>query len=71
MGFVLHEDNYHKLDLLDCIPASLSSVCHHCKVNKTAALSGKKILRLLPYHCSLNPIEMVWKHVNGHVARNN
>ena len=29
------------------------------------------ILRLPPYHCELNPIELVWAQVKGIVARNN
>ncbi|CAG4981685.1 unnamed protein product [Colias eurytheme] len=29
------------------------------------------VLRLPPYHCELNPIELVWAQAEGHVARNN
>lgn len=29
------------------------------------------VLRLPPYHCELNPIELVWAQVKGEVARNN
>jgi hypothetical protein len=29
------------------------------------------VLRLPPYHCELNPIELVWAQVKGDVARNN
>ena len=28
-------------------------------------------MRTPPYHCNLNPIEMVWAEVKGHVAANN
>lgn len=30
-----------------------------------------EILRLPPYHCELNPIEMIWGQVKGHVAGKN
>ena len=32
---------------------------------------GHTILRLPPYHCELNPIEMIWSQIKGHVAREN
>ncbi len=32
---------------------------------------GVKILRLPPYHCFFNPIEMAWGNVKGHVAKEN
>jgi transposase len=40
-------------------------------VNKLAAEYGVTILRLPPYHCELNLIELVWAQVKGHVARHN
>nr|CAI5845458.1 unnamed protein product [Callosobruchus analis] len=30
-----------------------------------------KVLRLPPYHCELNPIELIWAQIKGNVARNN
>lgn len=32
---------------------------------------NKTVLRLPPYHCELNPIEMVWSMVKGYVKSNN
>ncbi|CAG4958981.1 unnamed protein product [Colias eurytheme] len=32
---------------------------------------GIEVLRLPPYHCELNPIELIWADVKGHIARNN
>lgn len=40
-------------------------------VDKMAKDSGRKVVRLPPYHCELNPIELIWAQVKGHVARNN
>lgn len=33
--------------------------------------TGREILRLPPYHCKFNPIELVWAQVKGYVAANN
>jgi hypothetical protein len=33
--------------------------------------SGRQVLRLPTYHCSLNPTELVWSQVKGYVVRNN
>ncbi|GFQ67084.1 DDE_3 domain-containing protein [Trichonephila clavata] len=41
------------------------------KVEEIAKKFGHKILRLPPYHCELNPIEMIWSQVKGYVARGN
>lgn len=30
-----------------------------------------EVLRLPPYHCKLNPIEMIWGQVKGYVAGEN
>ena len=32
---------------------------------------GFTVLRLPPYHCELNPIELIWAQVKSYVARNN
>lgn len=40
-------------------------------VDEMAKEQGKLVLRLPPYHCELNPIELIWAQVKGYVARNN
>lgn len=40
-------------------------------VDEMAKLRGISVLRLPPYHCELNPIELVWAQVKGEVARKN
>lgn len=32
---------------------------------------GVTVLRLPPYHCELNPIELIWAQVKGYVASKN
>jgi transposase len=41
------------------------------KVDELAKKHNCTVLRLPPYHCSLNPIELVWAQVKGYVAENN
>lgn len=40
-------------------------------VDELAKAVGVEVLRLPPYHCELNPIELVWADVKGYVARKN
>ena len=40
-------------------------------INEFAKTTGRTILRLPPYHCELNPIELAWAVVKGHVKANN
>ncbi|VDH88880.1 Hypothetical predicted protein [Mytilus galloprovincialis] len=38
-------------------------------IDELAKAHGHVVLRLPPYHCELNPIEMVWSDLKGFVAR--
>ncbi|CAK1595957.1 unnamed protein product [Parnassius mnemosyne] len=40
-------------------------------VDEMAKAVGLEVLRLPPYHCKLNPIELVWANVMGYVALKN
>lgn len=40
-------------------------------VDELAKKFKVEVLRLPPYHFELNPIELVWADIKGHVARNN
>lgn len=40
-------------------------------IDDLAEKAGHTVCRLPPYHCFLNPIEMIWSQVKGYVARNN
>lgn len=40
-------------------------------VDEEAKLQNKTVLRLSPYNCELNTIELIWAQVKGYVAANN
>lgn len=40
-------------------------------VDEMAAQQNKLVLRLPPYHCELNPIELIWAQIKNDVATNN
>ncbi|GBM63347.1 hypothetical protein AVEN_51369-1 [Araneus ventricosus] len=59
-----------KLELLQIV----STVKHKFdgyRIDKIASERGHKVLRLPPYHCELNPIELIWAQVKGYIARQN
>ena len=41
------------------------------KIDCSIREHGQEILRLPPYHCELNPIELIWSQIKGYVARQN
>ena len=43
-----------------------ANIAKRCVIDEIARACGHEVLRLPPYHCTLNPIELVWaqlKHV--------
>lgn len=47
------------------------SVCNKYVIDELAKKNNKIVLRLPPYHCELNPIELAWASVKHHVRMNN
>ncbi|XP_072022707.1 uncharacterized protein [Amphiura filiformis] len=45
--------------------------CTKMVIDELARSHGHYILRLPPYHCELNPIELIWGQVKGDVATKN
>lgn len=59
-----------KMDLLTCV-SEIKWQYDVNKIDELASASGHVVLRLPPYHCELNPIEMVWAQVKHYVKMNN
>lgn len=56
--------------LLDLIKQHRHNFNHYV-VDEMATAKNKHVLRLPPYHCELNPIELVWAEIKNYVAANN
>ncbi|KAL4126389.1 hypothetical protein QTP88_010611 [Uroleucon formosanum] len=41
------------------------------ELDEIASSMGHEVVRLPPYHCQYNPIELIWAQVKGEVAKNN
>lgn len=64
------EENMLKVNLLEIVGREKHKYQKYI-VDEMAAAKGVTVLRLPPYHCELNPIELVWAQAKGHVARHN
>ena len=40
-------------------------------VDEMAKAAGHEVVRLPPYHCEFNPIELAWSQVKTHIKKNN
>ncbi|XP_066970876.1 uncharacterized protein [Macrobrachium rosenbergii] len=64
-----HDPSHNKHELLDLVKVN------RCKqvyaIDKIASEAGHQILRLPPYHCQLNPIELIWAQMKTEVKKNN
>ena len=40
-------------------------------IDEMAKAAGHEVVCLPPYHCELNPIELCWSQVKGHIKEHN
>ena len=60
-----------KKELYDIILKHKPQTTPRYRVDHHLFQNGHIIIRLPPYHCDLNPIELIWSQVKGFVARKN
>jgi len=60
-----------KADLLHLVSEHVSSADTNYVVDKIASDHGHRVVRLPPYHCHYNPIELIWAQVKGYVSKRN
>lgn len=41
------------------------------QINTIAQEAGHGVVRLPPYHCQYNPIELIWGQVKSYIAKKN
>lgn len=66
---VPYEDNMIKAELWQLIRMHKPRPVY--RVDELATAQGFEVLRLPPYHCDLNPIELIWARVKNRVAKYN
>lgn len=63
-------DDLYKVELYDLA----KKLCNGEKtyvIDTIAAEAGHKVVRLPPYHCQYNPIELIWAQVKTYIAKRN
>lgn len=63
------DETYKKADLLEVLRTKLFT--KKIVIEQMAKQHGHEILRLPPYHCTFNPIELIWGQLKAGVRRNN
>lgn len=64
-----HDPSHNKHELLDIVKVNRSKQVY--AIDEIAREAGHQILRLPPYHCHLNPIELIWAQIKTEVKKNN
>lgn len=67
---ILFDDKILKVELLDIVRKHKDQYNKYI-VDEMAKSQNKIILRLPPYHCELNPIELIWAEIKNNVASKN
>lgn len=67
---ILPTTNMKKKDLLDIVKTHKHRYEAYV-IDEMAKQKNKSVLRLPPYHCELNPIELIWSQIKGYVANKN
>lgn len=64
-----YDDLWRKCKLLEVVKQNMSAPLY--EIDEVLKSHGHEVLRLPPYHCTLNPIEMIWGIMKQKVADNN
>ncbi|XP_045510352.1 uncharacterized protein LOC123705560 [Colias croceus] len=62
--------NLLKVELLELVKLTKLSKIRYV-IDELALEHGHEVIRLPPYHCQYNAIELIWAQIKGHAARNN
>lgn len=68
---IMAEEKLLKVQLLDLAKKYVFAHPVPYAVDEIVKETGREVLRLPPYHCNFNPIELVWAQVKGYVAAKN
>ncbi|XP_076028388.1 uncharacterized protein LOC143017484 [Oratosquilla oratoria] len=65
-----HDSTHTRLELLHLVKLD-KKVYMKYKINDLAAAAGYKVIRLPPYYCQFNPIELMWGQIKQEIKKNN
>ncbi|KAG0418427.1 hypothetical protein HPB47_004855 [Ixodes persulcatus] len=67
---IVCDPTFLKAELLDLVERARLTMpgLQKYRIDDIAEQHGHTVLRLPPYHCELNPIELVWSQVKGSIA---
>lgn len=65
-----YEKSLLKAELYEIIKLHKSRTLKY-EIDEIAESRGHKVVRIPPYHCQFNPIELIWAQVKNEVAREN
>lgn len=66
---VVHDSSETKHELLQLVARHKNK--EQYEIDETARKNGHDILRLPPYHCNLNPIELIWAQIKTEIRKHN
>ena len=66
---IQYGENFLKAELLALVKQNKSDPRY--RIDQVTREAGHTVLRLPPYHCDLNPIELIWSQLKRYVAANN
>ncbi|XP_064111448.1 uncharacterized protein LOC135218937 [Macrobrachium nipponense] len=66
---IAQDPSYTKTELLDVVKQH--KYLQEYEIDKIARDAGHEVLRLPPYHCEFNPIELIWAQVKNEVKKCN
>lgn len=64
-----HDASHNKLELMQLVDKNKGEKRY--EIDEVARTHGHEILRLPPYHCTFNPIELIWAQVKHQIRQNN
>ncbi|XP_066965438.1 uncharacterized protein [Macrobrachium rosenbergii] len=65
------KDNMLKCHLLEMVQQYSRNIGNIYVIDKIAEENGHKVIRLTPYHCHYNPIELIWGQVKNYISKRN
>jgi len=64
-------ESLQRIQLKELVARHINAADTNYVCDKMASEHGHRVVRLPPYHCQYNPIELIWAQLKGYVAKRN